>query len=580
MKPAIHLVVLFLLLLTGTATGQKKEKWVEIHGSSLTSFDFASSGYPGSQLPANYFRQALNLEVKIAGLPLGFSAFYSTGNQDNLQGMNALTLRFDYSRLLPALMYDSLSRFRKLQRSLRWIITLEAGDCHPVYSPLILTGINIKGVNVAINPGPVYAAFVYGLANRGLSDFGPWDEPYRRSLWMAKAGFGKTERSHFYISVMHAWDQPDSLKETAFAFPRPADTLVSGTDTIVIPGDTARMKITPAENWIAGTELALTFCKKKIRFEAEAGGSFYTPDRGAPVLEADNDAVKVVRFLDPRAGSHADWAIRSTLSADLGIIKFNGTYCYTGPGYESMGSPYLRKNMQAAESRITLKILKNRLTLNLSGKYIRRDPEQFDDRKFISLHGVLNVSYRLKQGPWFTIQFLPSWQYNRSDSIRLDYTSYITGFTGGYPWRIGTANSNTSISITYLESQINRSGQNDQVTTWSIGVNQSVSLVKYLSSRIFFSLTRSDGSMSQSNRCTGGIDLRSSPRKWISAMVGLNFTTSKSLKRIFTLNGSIALKPWQWLSFDVLVSRNTGSINMVAGSLPEWTGRASVSVMF
>ncbi|MFH1937730.1 MAG: hypothetical protein ABIK52_09225, partial [Bacteroidota bacterium] len=270
MKRIIPLVYTLLFLLpAGHVNGQQQESWVELHGSSVSSFDFASATFPGSLLPANYFRQALNLELKVAGLPLGFSLFYATGNQKNLQGMNAVTLRFDYSRMLSALIRDTLSRFHHLQRRLRWIVTLEAGDCNPVYSPLILAGVSVRGVNIAINPGPVYAAFTYGQTNRVLSGFGPYKEPYRRYLWMAKTGFGKVERSHFYLSLMHAWDRPDSSLEQSFLFPRPADTLIQGYDTIIILPDTAQLKITPAENWITGAELALTFWKQRIRFEAE-----------------------------------------------------------------------------------------------------------------------------------------------------------------------------------------------------------------------------------------------------------------------------------------------------------------------
>ncbi len=581
MKPIDRLMHLLLfLLLAGTAAGQQQEKWVEVHGSSVTSFDFASSQFPGSQLPANYFRQALNLDVKIAGLPLGFSAFYSTGNQQNLQGMNAITLRFDYSRLATALLHDSLSRFRKIQRALRWIVTLEAGDCHPNYSPLILSGINVKGVNIAINPGPVYAAFVYGLSNRELSNFGPYDEPYKRYLWMAKVGFGKAERSHFFLSVLHAWDRPDSLKETSFIFPHPADTIITGIDTIIIPGDTARMKVTPAENWVAGAELAVTFWKKKIRLEAEATGSFLTPDREAPLPEADNDAVKFFSFLNPRLGSHADWACRATLSINLDKIKLKGSYTRTGPGYQTMGSPYLRQNMQTIEGRISGKLLKKVIGFSVFGKYLLRDPDGFDARRFRSVLCGLNASVRLKKGPYFIFTMLPSWQFSKCDSIPSDYHSFVTGLTTGYPWRVNTVACLTSVTITYMKNRINRGEMNDQSTTLSLGINQSVTISRYLSSRIYFNWTGRDGSISQSNLYTGGIDAQSSPWKWFSVMLGFNHTNTDLQGEVSALNCTLGFKPLSWLSFDGTISKNSSSGSTLTGSLPDWSGRIAATINF
>lgn len=574
--------ILLFLLLAGFTTGQEQERWVEVHGSSVTSFDFASSIYPGSQLPANYFRQALNLELKIAGLPLGFSAFYSTGNQQNLQGMNAITLRFDYNRLLSALITDSLSRFRKIQRSLRWIVTLEAGDCHPNYSPLILNGINVKGVNIAVNPGPVYAAFVYGLSNRKLSNFGPYDEPYKRYLWMVKAGFGKVEKSHFYLSAMHAWDRPDSLKESTFYFPHPADTLIVGIDTIIIPGDTAQMKVTPAENWVAGAELALTFWKQKIRFEADATGSFYTPDQGAPDLQADNDAVKFFSFLNPRIGSHADWACRASLSVDLKKIKLKGSYSRTGPGYQTMGSPYLRQNMQTIEGRISGNLWKRVLGFNVFGKYLLRDPDRYESRRFKSLLTGLNATVRLKRGPYFTFMLLPSWLFSQADTMASGYQSVVTGLSSGYPWRIKSASCMTSLNLTYMKNRMIRDTLTDRISIFSLGLNQSVSLSQYLSSRLFFTWTNRGGTMSPSDLFSAGIDLQSNPWKWFSASLGFNYTNTDATSRqeVIALNCTLGFKPLKWLSFNAAVARNDSNGDFTIGTLPEWTGRVVATITF
>lgn len=572
--------LLLFLLLAGYTNGQEQEKWVEVHGSSVTSFDFASTSYPGSQLPANYFRQALNLDLKIAGLPLGFSIFYSTGNQPDLQGMNAITLRFDCSRLASALLHDSLSRFRKIQRSLRWIVTLEAGDCHPNYSPLILMGINVKGVNIAVNPGPVYAAFVYGLSHRELSNFGSYEEPYKRYLWMAKVGFGKVERSHFYLSAMHAWDRPDSLKETPFIFPHPADTIITGIDTIIIPGDTARMKVTPAENWVAGAELALTFWKQNIRFQAEATGSFFTPDQGSPIPEADNDAVKFFSFLNPRVGSHADWACRASFSVDLKKIKLKGSYTRAGPGYQTMGSPYLRQNMQTIEGRINGNLWKRVLGFSVFGKYLVRDPDGFDTRRFRFLLTGLNASVRLKQGSYFTFTLLPSWQFSQADSTESGNRSLVTGLTAGYPWRIKSASCITSVNLTFIKNRMIRDTLTDQITTLSLGVNQSVNISQYLSSRIYFNWTGRNGTISQSGLYVIGIDLQSSPWKWFSAAVGFNYTKAELQQEVIVLNCILGFKPLKWLSFDAAIGKNSSAGNFAGGSLPEWAGRVVATITF
>lgn len=116
--------------------------------------------------------------------------------------------------------------------------------------------------------------------------------------------------------------------------------------------------VTPRENLVLSANWQIELFSSALVFEGEAGGSIYTRDLRSDKI--NNDSLElpslITHLITPRTGTNADFMIRSGLKLVLKSIKVQLDYKYIGPGYTSLGLPYLQNDQQIISTKMSYRI--------------------------------------------------------------------------------------------------------------------------------------------------------------------------------------------------------------------------------
>lgn len=124
--------------------------------------------------------------------------------------------------------------------------------------------------------------------------------------------------------------------------------------------------VTPKENLVIGLNGKTNMFGNIISLHLEAAGSAFTRDLRATPL--DLSKVKIPGFaksiFKPRISSSFDYAVNSGLNFHLRSFSAKLGYKYIGPGYTSLGLPYLLNDQQKLSALTSFRISKFNLNLN------------------------------------------------------------------------------------------------------------------------------------------------------------------------------------------------------------------------
>lgn len=257
------------------------------------------------------------------------------------------------------------------------------GSFTDTYSRLTFGGVRVNGAGLAINPGLLRVAGMYGLTDQALLG-GATDGSYRRRIAGGRIGVGRGlseggESSFFDLSLVRAWDDVGSLQ--------PVGMLPDGTGGL--PVNT--FAVTPQENVVIGANGALDLLQGRVRLTGEASAAGHSRDRRAPVLDPDQVPAYpgfLRALLTPRVSSHADYAyraeatyrIRALPGASPGsprTLDLAAEVSHIGPGYVSLGVPTLPADQRAYGVRGQLRFANWNLGLNA-----RLQHDNLADQKF------------------------------------------------------------------------------------------------------------------------------------------------------------------------------------------------------
>ena len=436
----IFLIVLVMgsFLLPSILQSQDESSPINFSGSTRLSTQYSSRQGINQQTPRNYWRWDLNPTLTIYGIPISMNFFLSSEQSGLRQNINRFSLSLVTTKLLrkvPVLSYFS---------------RLCVGTCYPIYSPLTFSGVPVTGADIEFTPGIFYFAVMGGRTQKAIQGTTTQEPTYACNLLAGKIGLGKKESSHFYLTILHAWDDENSILP----------------DSI--------FNVDPQENYLVGAEANLSLFEKRFRLEGELAVSMLTRDVQSAELDVDDVPSWLVDLVEPKVSSSIDYAYSVKSSLNLSNTKLSGAVKMVGPGFYSLGVPYLRNDELTYEARIKQSLWKRNVSV---GSYIRRSSDNLIPWKrtttISSAYGV-NLSLQFTKLPYIQLNYAPYFQNNDIDveSLKIDNKTSLFSATTGYNHQFGDINSSTNFFFSTQNSKT-KSGVSDY-STQTYSFNESL----------------------------------------------------------------------------------------------------------
>ena len=270
---------------------------------------------------------------------------------------------------------------------------LGIGTTYPVHSPYSLNGIAISGLNIEFQPGPILLGVTGGkvrdplpFTNRFL--VGIDSLSYKRSIYAARVGVGRTDGKHFLISATYFADE--KTDSTLFFAPR-----------------------RPEENLIALASTRWSDPQRTVTLFGEAAASVYTGDRQGATLADD---LPIPGFLENRvtinSTSSGNWAARGGIDVRLRAqaMKIGGDFDQVGPGYVTLGNPLLRNDFRRINGRFEKQFARRQVAFSAQVRTERNNLSGFQLYTTTSTSISTRLSVRFRGKPWFMVQFMPTRQ--------------------------------------------------------------------------------------------------------------------------------------------------------------------------
>lgn len=417
----------------------------------------------GQTIPQRYANWEINPGVSIYKIPFSLNVLLSTQGNDLKQNINSIGLllkpeniqqiaqekaqekvnellkkALDETDAVKKKQYkESADDIRNKPQSVlsgplkvfSYFKSLGIGVTYPQYSSFILSGVPVTGADIEFNPGLFYVAVTGLKSQKPVGNIS-----YRRNLYAGRLGIGPKEKSHFYLTFLHARDDENSI-------------IVSDTN----------ITLTPKSNYLFGTEGKLTLFKSMFSIEGEAEVSVLTRDvRDADLLTTEiPDWIK--NIVHPKISSSVDitYSIKSSFNNDKTNTRISAGFKMIGPGYMSLGVPNLASDKMAFDIRVEQKFMDRRISVNT---YFKRDRDNLLDWKTsttkVTAFG-LNVGFNFRNYPFVRLLYTPYFQRNNAanDTFRVDNSAQIFTFVSGYNFRKWDLNFSNSLSYSLQQNK-------------------------------------------------------------------------------------------------------------------------------
>ncbi|RPI19877.1 MAG: hypothetical protein EHM58_00360 [Ignavibacteriae bacterium] len=522
----------------------------------------------GSDIPQRYMNFELTPTLSIHGVPFSLPILLSTQNQDSMQNMNSVAFQFDPSSLkdivqnkveselekykddIEQKIKDKGEKFRdeiekqaednamkKLPGILKFFSyfqSLGLGTTYPVYTTNTISGVPVTGANVEFNPGIIYTAFT-GFKNQAPID----NNTFKRNLFSGRLGVGKKDKSHFIMTLMHAFDDENSI-------------------TV----DSANLTLTPKENWLVGMDGKLNLFKDKLSLEAEGVLSMLTRDVRDPDIISDAIPQWVKNMFKPKGSSSADYMYRfkgaftneqsnTVISAEMKMI---------GPGFITLGNPSLRNDKLGFEAKIDQKFLDRKVIIGLSFRNYRDNLINTKTATTSSTSILMKLGLNFKNLPTLNIMVMPNFQSNdkqitTTDSSKMDNKTWLYNIVSTYSAKLGNVTLQTTALVSYNTNKT-LFGTYDYWT-------KTTSLTENIMFKFPLSVAASIGLIQVLERdvnYTRVITFDLAPNYTFKEMWnisgGLNVTVDKDNNKKISLSLNTNTQLWKFLTFDMRAEHN------------------------
>ena len=238
----------------------------------------------------------------------------------------------------------------------RWA-TVHAGDFSRDYSSYTMSGTRLRGGGLDLRPGKWEFSLQGGRAQRTVALDGD-GAAYKRTIMAASVGYGHEGGNRIALRLMKGKDDPNSLEQDLVV----VDTTFA--DTLLVP-DRLQFATAPQENLVLGLGGEIGLFNRRLRIKSEVGASLFTRDlRSRSVSDEELGPLAGISGLQPvRLSTSGDYAY--TMSADLNFssVALRGGFEQIGPGYTSMGLPYLISDRRGYNFGGSAALLKGRVAV-------------------------------------------------------------------------------------------------------------------------------------------------------------------------------------------------------------------------
>jgi hypothetical protein len=474
-----------------------EQKTFEYFASYSADYQYSNLQGIGSEIPRNYLNLRVDPTMIIYGVPLTFSLFYSTQQEDRFQNINSLAIFLDPEYLRKVGEEKAIERISELKNELSkkqaelesrkdnlspeeieklndeinaasdeiesmrknpekhlpgqqgffsMFNTLGIGTNYPIYTKYTMNGSKVTGLNMEMNPGWFYLAF----AGWNNLDAVP-NSAYGRNLYAGRIGVGAMDDSHFHITGMKGMDDQNSLT---------VNQISEG--------------LAPQENVILGTDASINMFNNTFAIGGEVDASAFTRDVTSPELE---DIPKIVNsIMTANISTQVDYAyeIFSSLNIIGSDTKLRGAYKYVGPGYISMGAPGLRRDVSGFDVKLN-QILFNRV-VNLSILLAREQNNLIAQNISTSTYHkyAFNIRMNFPNAPYLIIDYRPNYVSNdlKADSTKIENNAHVFSLMTGLNVFGDNIISSTNFVISYQSSSSNTTA--DDISLFNFTVSENV----------------------------------------------------------------------------------------------------------
>jgi hypothetical protein len=370
--------------------------------ANMTSELYQSQGI-AARRPGSAWRLGMSPQATLpGGISLGFDVLLSSEESDFRQNINQLGI------------------------SPRWSWGgAHVGDFSRDYSDLTVQGTRVRGLGLDVHPGIVRFSVQGGRLQRTVSS--SMDGPvYRRNMIAMNAGVGREFGTHLNLTVLGARDE---LRDEDALLVR--DTLLVDTMHVDLR---PQVDTRPQENLTMALDGQLSLLGRSLALTGAVAASLFTRDlladtvdfAGSEVPAADAFARAVSALFRTRLSTSADYAYQLGGVVAVGGTRLRGGFEHIGPGYTSMGLPYLVNDRRAYHVNGTTRTRDGRVTLQAQ---LRHQTNNLVSQKLNTVdRNVANmtVATRLTDALSFSVTGLLTTLSNDavSDSTRLDTRSY------------------------------------------------------------------------------------------------------------------------------------------------------------
>lgn len=417
--------VVLLILLACPSMGE-----IEFSGSSSFFYNTSSGSNPWSELPVEFWRWRVNPVFTVAGIPILADIFLSSEESLQRQNMNRVYISSSPSA-------SSRSREGSI---LSWISSIGIGASNPYFSTFTLNSAYVSGANLALNPGKFYFAAAGGRNRRGIQPDSANCGEYERNLYAIKTGLGPPYGNHLHLGILYGKDISGSIEQDS------------------------TFRITPSENWVTSLDYGAVMFDGRFRVEGEIAGSMFTRDTKSPEIEVDDIPQWLQNFSGANISSALGWA--SELSSSLRFSEYllSASVNRVGPGFESMGSPYLRSDEISFETRADRYFMDRRIS---TGVWYRWKTDNLLETKnstlFVNSYGI-RTGFNFSHLPSFYISYSPSFSETVDSSTASVKTSLIS-LSANYRTMIADLDLNTAAAFSVHDNSAGTGNNNYSSTS-------------------------------------------------------------------------------------------------------------------
>lgn len=296
---------------------------------------------------------------------------------------------------------------------------IDLGNFIPNYSALVLSGTNITGINLELNPGLIYLAAaagqqkVYGLPPLLLN---------KRNIGAAKIGVGNPDK--FLVAV----------------------NVLSGEVADALPGSEP---VSGSERYNLAAGLALSYHYSPL-FNTE-----FEYARSVSKFSSQPKPVFSETFAKENFGNAASF-LRLFGATPDNKTRYSSELRYVEPYFSSFGTPNLRKDHFRYEFTLNQALVKNILS---GGVTFIHDNDNVSNTKINTSTQnrlTLNLRVKYKKYPYLVISYSPARQkvYATGNGILYASSMRFVTVSSGYNQRIKAGNSFTSATYSYFSSNI------------------------------------------------------------------------------------------------------------------------------